>query len=134
MSTTTKGTKKSKAVTADNYGDQLAFCEPNWMQGFPTPYYNKSHEELRNKIRTFVENEIKPYYEDWIKSGKGLLSRVDKKRKKSINFYIKFKATQKNCTLRHTKLVSEDYFFLLNTGERSQKILIHFMKLFFGMS
>jgi len=44
-------------------------CEPMWYQGFASPYYKQSHIELRDKIRNFVEKEIKPFQDDWIKKG-----------------------------------------------------------------
>ena len=43
------------------YGDQLAFAEPYWYQGFRSNYYNESHIAFRKKVRDFVETEILPY-------------------------------------------------------------------------
>jgi len=39
-----------------------------WYQGFPTPYYNQTHIELRDRCRAFVETEIKPHIEGWIRN------------------------------------------------------------------
>ncbi len=45
------------------------FCEPYWYQGGYSPYYNESHKALRAKTRKFVEEELKPNVEKWIKEG-----------------------------------------------------------------
>jgi alkylation response protein AidB-like acyl-CoA dehydrogenase len=48
------------------FGSYVPFAEPYWYQGFPSPYYTQEHCEYREKCRNFVENDIKPYAEDWI--------------------------------------------------------------------
>mmetsp|Transcript_55596 Transcript_55596/g.119355 ORF Transcript_55596/g.119355 Transcript_55596/m.119355 type:complete len:419 (+) Transcript_55596:30-1286(+) len=58
-------------MQSDCFGEHLMGCEPNWYQGFPSPYYTDSHKEFRKKCREFVETEMKPHVEDWIKSPEG---------------------------------------------------------------
>lgn len=62
------GKKKTPAAT-EPYGDQLSFCEPQWYQGFASPYYRKSHMEFRDTVRKFVAAEISPNVDEWIKKG-----------------------------------------------------------------
>lgn len=40
-------------------------------QGFATPYYHAGHIAFRDTVRKFVDTEIRPHVDDWIKSGKG---------------------------------------------------------------
>lgn len=51
------------------FGEQIPFCEPYWYQGFPSAYYRESHVSYRAKCRKFVEEEIKPFVDDWVKAG-----------------------------------------------------------------
>jgi alkylation response protein AidB-like acyl-CoA dehydrogenase len=60
------------------FGEQIPFCEPYWYQGFPSAYYRESHVIYRAKCRQFVEEEIKPYVEDWLKAGSYPLSLHEK--------------------------------------------------------
>ena len=45
------------------------FIVPVGYQGFHSPNFNSSHVEFRNKVRKFVEEELKPNVDDWIESG-----------------------------------------------------------------
>ena len=49
----------------------FAISEPYWYQGFPSPYYTENHVKFRNVMRDFVEKEIKPNMDQWLKEGKG---------------------------------------------------------------
>jgi alkylation response protein AidB-like acyl-CoA dehydrogenase len=51
------------------FGEQIPFCEPAWYQGFPSPYYHEGHAAFRAKVREFVEKEVAPFVDDWIKNG-----------------------------------------------------------------
>jgi len=53
------------------FGSQLPVCEPHWYQGAASPYYRKSHVELRARVRKFVEERIKPNMDKWIESESG---------------------------------------------------------------
>lgn len=48
------------------FGDQTPGCEPYWYQGYPSSYYNSSHEAFRAKCRAFVDKEIRPHLEGWL--------------------------------------------------------------------
>lgn len=61
----------SVAVLPAKFGCQIFATEPYWYQGFYSPYYRKSHLELRRKVRAFVEDELKPRAEEWIASEEG---------------------------------------------------------------
>jgi len=55
-----------KGVNPDLFfGDQIPYGDPNWYQGWMSPYYKKSHRELRAYIRKFVEKEVIPYAGSW---------------------------------------------------------------------
>jgi alkylation response protein AidB-like acyl-CoA dehydrogenase len=43
----------------------VPFGEPSWYFGNPSPYYNKNHVAWRNKVRTFIQREIRPYAHKW---------------------------------------------------------------------
>ena len=53
------------------YGDLLPFCEPAWYQGGYSPYYDDSHVAFRKKVRAFVDKEIRPFVDDWLKRPEG---------------------------------------------------------------
>eukprot|EP01095_Lingulamoeba_sp_RSL-Kostka_P014482 TRINITY_DN6325_c0_g1_i1.p1 TRINITY_DN6325_c0_g1~~TRINITY_DN6325_c0_g1_i1.p1 ORF type:complete len:417 (+),score=173.54 TRINITY_DN6325_c0_g1_i1:41-1291(+) len=55
--------------TSERFGNQIPFCEPYHYQGFPSPYYNENHIKFRAKVRKFVEEELKPNVDEWIKTG-----------------------------------------------------------------
>src|SRR3989338_5514608 len=47
------------------YGDQVPWGDPNWYQGWHSPYYNESHHRFRAAVRAFVEKEMMPHAEEW---------------------------------------------------------------------
>jgi acyl-CoA dehydrogenase len=65
----------------DTFGEQIPFCEPYWYvqlhtiltcpryQGGHSPYYHEGHKKFRAVVRKFVEEEIKPNVDKWIKEG-----------------------------------------------------------------
>lgn len=42
------------------FGEGIPFGDPNYIQGWKSPYYNKSHFDLRVAIRKFVQAELEP--------------------------------------------------------------------------
>ena len=62
---------KKTSNSLEPFGDALYGCEPYWYQGFGSPYYKESHVKLRATVRKFVEEELKPNVDQWIKEGKG---------------------------------------------------------------
>jgi len=55
----------------ERFGCQIPLCEPYWYQGGKSPYYRQSHVDLRNRIRKFVEERLKPNLEEWIECPEG---------------------------------------------------------------
>lgn len=51
------------------FGNQIPHCEPKHLQGFFSPYYTEKHLAFRRKVREFVEKELRPHNERWIKEG-----------------------------------------------------------------
>ena len=56
-------------ASRDHFGSPIPGAEPSWYQGVPSPYYNDSHREYRAVCRKFVETEIMPNVDEWIKTG-----------------------------------------------------------------
>ncbi|KAL7619558.1 hypothetical protein AAE478_010098 [Parahypoxylon ruwenzoriense] len=69
----TKETKKAVVPTAaqepaealEPFGSLIPFGDPNWYQGFHSPYFNESHAALRAEVREWVESAIEPYVTEW---------------------------------------------------------------------
>lgn len=50
--------------------DQLIpWSEPAWYRTLNSPYYNKTHRELRDNIRSYVDKNILPHALDWEAKG-----------------------------------------------------------------
>jgi len=47
------------------FGEQLPFADPSWYQQWHSPYYTKSHEDFRVKVREFVDAELTPNAHEW---------------------------------------------------------------------
>ncbi len=47
------------------FGQLVPYGDPNWYQGWHSPYYNKSHHELRAFTRAWVDKHIAPNCHDW---------------------------------------------------------------------
>mmetsp|Transcript_7179 Transcript_7179/g.14095 ORF Transcript_7179/g.14095 Transcript_7179/m.14095 type:complete len:525 (-) Transcript_7179:187-1761(-) len=67
--------KAPKGDTKDFYGDLVPYGDPNWYQGFKSPYYGPSHEAWRKRVRAFVDKEIVPYCSEWDNSSEYALPR-----------------------------------------------------------
>jgi len=61
--------KKEPKAPAEPFGDQIPYGDPNWYQGWTSPYYNESHIAWRKKCREFVDEEIIPYVDRWEEEG-----------------------------------------------------------------
>ncbi|KAI9330291.1 putative acyl-CoA dehydrogenase [Obelidium mucronatum] len=53
----------------DPFGNLVAFTEPAWYSGYPSPYYNDSHRKLRVWIRQIVDMHIMPFVHEWELAG-----------------------------------------------------------------
>ncbi|KAI8097531.1 acyl-CoA dehydrogenase/oxidase [Halteromyces radiatus] len=47
------------------FGEGIPYGDPSWYQEWNSPYYNKSHIELRKVMREFVDKEITPFCHEW---------------------------------------------------------------------
>ena len=50
---------------SEQWGSAIAFAEPQWYRGLPSPYYNASHRRLRSAIRAWVDDHLIPTAYDW---------------------------------------------------------------------
>lgn len=62
-------TVMSAKTQPERFGDQTPFCEPYWYQGGHSPYYTENHKKFRSIVRKFVDEELRPNAEKWIKEG-----------------------------------------------------------------
>ncbi|KAF2272637.1 acyl-CoA dehydrogenase NM domain-like protein [Westerdykella ornata] len=53
----------------DTFGNLGPWSEPAWYNSLASPYYNESHRKLRNAIRKYVDENIKPYMLEWEEKG-----------------------------------------------------------------
>jgi hypothetical protein len=47
--------KKELTKQKGTFGDMIPYGDPNWYQGFHSPYYNETHQRFRVAIRKFIE-------------------------------------------------------------------------------
>jgi len=61
----TRVSEKQKKAMAHRFGDQIPFGDPGWYQGLKNPFYKETHIRFRAKVRKFVDEELRPYAEEW---------------------------------------------------------------------
>jgi len=47
------------------FGELTPYSDPNWYQGWNSPYYNEGHLEWRRNAREFCETQVNPYVHEW---------------------------------------------------------------------
>merc|ERR1711865_717778 len=47
------------------YGEAVPYGDPNWYQGWASPYYKPTHHKFRVQVRKFVEEELMPNCNEW---------------------------------------------------------------------
>jgi Acyl-CoA dehydrogenase, N-terminal domain len=52
------------------FGSTSPFAEPLWYSRGGSPYYKDSHRKLRAVVRKYVDEELRPYAEEWEDIGK----------------------------------------------------------------
>jgi alkylation response protein AidB-like acyl-CoA dehydrogenase len=57
------------AKETSTFGKLTPWAEPAWSHGIPSPYYAKSHSQLRDALRKYVDEKILPYSLDWEEQG-----------------------------------------------------------------
>lgn len=53
----------------ETFGNLGPWAEPSWYSSLASPYYNASHKKLRNTIRAYVDEHIKPHMLSWEEAG-----------------------------------------------------------------
>src|SRR5437868_6329644 len=51
------------------FGSSAPFAEPLWYSRNASPFYTASHRQLRAAVRKYVDEEIRPFAEEWEKQG-----------------------------------------------------------------
>jgi alkylation response protein AidB-like acyl-CoA dehydrogenase len=54
-----------KKQNPNEFGELVAYGDPNWYQGWNSTYYNDSHRRFRAELRKFVDTEITPFCHEW---------------------------------------------------------------------
>jgi hypothetical protein len=57
------------ASTIQPFGSTAPFAEPLWYSRDTTQYYGESHRMLRAYCRRYVDEELRPYAEEWEAKG-----------------------------------------------------------------
>lgn len=52
-----------------NLSEDIPWAEPAWYKTLDSPYYNKTHRDLRDKIRQYVDKNILPHALEWEEKG-----------------------------------------------------------------
>ncbi|PKS11192.1 hypothetical protein jhhlp_002953, partial [Lomentospora prolificans] len=55
----------TEAEALEPYGDLIPFADPNWYQGYYSPYFNETHAALRAEVREWVSTAIEPNVTEW---------------------------------------------------------------------
>ena len=54
-----------RSLSDKQFGELVPYGDPNWYQGWHSPYYKPHHHKLRSAIRSFVDAEIMPHCHEW---------------------------------------------------------------------
>lgn len=52
------------------YGELVPWGDPNWYQGWSSPYYNETHIKFRKQVRAFCDRDLIPNVHRWDESKK----------------------------------------------------------------
>ena len=53
----------------ETFGNLGPWAEPSWYSSLASPYYNESHKRLRNTLRSYIDENVKPYMLEWEEKG-----------------------------------------------------------------
>ena len=53
----------------ETFGNLGPWAEPSWYSSLASPYYNDSHRRLRNALRQYIDENVKPYMLEWEEKG-----------------------------------------------------------------
>lgn len=48
---------------------RVPFADPLWISRAISPYHNDSHRKLQKEVREYVDNNLRPYAEEWERQG-----------------------------------------------------------------
>lgn len=57
------------AAIKEPLGNLAPFSEPAWLNSLASPYYNDSHRKLQRAVRSYLEENVIPYVEEWEENG-----------------------------------------------------------------
>jgi len=61
---------KQQQLAKGMFGEQIPYGDPNWYQGWNSPFYNDTHRTFRAALRKFVDREIAPFCHEWDEAGR----------------------------------------------------------------
>jgi hypothetical protein len=47
----------------------VPFADPLWISRTISPYHNDSHRRLHKEVREYVDNNLRPFAEEWEREG-----------------------------------------------------------------
>jgi hypothetical protein len=47
----------------------VPFADPLWISRTISPYHNDSHRKLQKEVREYVDNNLRPFAEEWEREG-----------------------------------------------------------------
>ncbi|PVH92143.1 acyl-CoA dehydrogenase NM domain-like protein [Periconia macrospinosa] len=53
----------------ETFGNLGPWAEPSWYSSLASPYYNASHKHLRNTLRAYIDEKVKPHMLEWEEAG-----------------------------------------------------------------
>ncbi|KAF4508758.1 hypothetical protein G6O67_005098 [Ophiocordyceps sinensis] len=66
--------------------ERIPWSEPAWYGTLASPYYNKSHRQLRDRIRQYVDANVLPFALDWEEKGEAPAAEAQKFAQSGIPF------------------------------------------------
>lgn len=59
---------------------RVPFADPLWISRTISPYHNESHRKLQKEVREYVDNNLRPYAEEWERQGSVPIEVSDQQR------------------------------------------------------
>lgn len=53
----------------ETFGNLGPWAEPSWYSSLASPYYNESHKLLRDTLRHYIDENVKPHMLEWEEKG-----------------------------------------------------------------
>jgi len=58
----------------------VPFADPLWISRTISPYHNDSHRTLQKEVREYVNNNLRPFAEEWEREGSVPVEVSDQQR------------------------------------------------------